>query len=205
MLLKLGKIRPSVLFFCIAILSIIRIQKKNRLTSVDKAELLSKKNTKIILYDCFDIYKILNELNEFLKFDLVNITNQNSLTSYIKNIDLYLIIQKRKELDDKNLIVLEQLPIKIEKLVEKINLGILKNNFNSKSNIKIDKYSLNINSREIYCENKKVKLTEQEVKILMYLVKFKVPVKVDNLEKDIWGYNENLETHILYMPYSSYK
>ena len=35
---------PSVLFFCIAILSIIRIQKKNRLTSVDKAELLSKKN-----------------------------------------------------------------------------------------------------------------------------------------------------------------
>ncbi len=152
-------------------------------------------NTKIILYDCFDIYKILNELNEFLKFDLVNITNQNSLTSYIKNIDLYLIIQKRKELDDKNLIVLEQLPIKIEKLVEKINLGILKNNFNSKSNIKIDKYLLNINSREIYYENKKVKLTEQEVKILMYLVKFKVPVKVDNLEKDIWGYNENLETH----------
>ena len=30
---------------------------------------------------------------------------------------------------------------------------------------------------------------------MVYLIKFEVPRKVEKLQKDIWGYNENLETH----------
>ena len=85
--------------------------------------------------------------------------------------------------------------MKISNLIEKINLAILKANFSVKSNIVIRKYFLDLNSREISYKKKKTKLTEQEVKILIYLEKLNNTVKVDKLQKDIWGYGEDLETH----------
>ena len=92
-------------------------------------------------------------------------------------------------------IILNNLPSKLDKIIEKINLAILKKNFASKSNIKIGEYSLDFNSREIFLQKKKLKLTEQEIKIIIYLEKINEPVKVDKLQKDIWGYSEDLETH----------
>jgi hypothetical protein len=151
--------------------------------------------TKIILYDCLDIYKILNEINNFLKLELVNIDKETELNSYIKNLNKYLIIIKRKKTHFTNQIVLDNLPMKLDKLIEKINLNILKENFNLKSNINIGKYLLNTNSREIFYEDKKTKLTEQEIKILTYLSKINIPVNVEKLQKDIWGYGKDLETH----------
>ena len=151
--------------------------------------------SKIILYDCLDIYKILNEINDFLKLDLININNETELNSYIKNLNKFLIIAKRKKKNHLNQIVLNDLTIKIDKLVEKINLNILKENFNFKSNIKIGKYLLNTNSREIFFEEKKMKLTEQEIKILIYLEQSDVSINVEKLQKDIWGYSKDLETH----------
>ena len=51
------------------------------------------------------------------------------------------------------------------------------------------------NSRKIIYKNTIANLTEQEVKVLLYLKKFNDPVKVEDLQKDIWGYNKDLETH----------
>ena len=152
-------------------------------------------NTKIILYDCLDIYKILKEINNILKLDLINIENKDELDSCTRNLDTYLIITKQKKLVNKNQLLLNNLPIKLEKLIEKINLNFLKNSFKEKSNIEIKKYALNINSREISYRDKIIKLTEQEVNILLYLVKHKTPITVDRLQKDIWDYANNLETH----------
>ena len=152
-------------------------------------------NTKIILYDCLDIYKILNELGNTIKFDTVYISNEEELNLYVKNLENYLIIHKHAKFKNKNQIFLDNLPITLDKLIEKINLFILKNIFVEKSNKKIGIYSLNINSREISYEKKKLKLTEQEVKILIYLEKFKNPIKIEQLQKDIWGYSKELETH----------
>ena len=152
-------------------------------------------NTKIILYDCLDIYKILEELNDILKLNLVNFENKRDLTKYIEINKNYLVIKTGKDQDYKNQIILDDLPLKIEKVIEKINLAILKNNFSLKSNIKIGRYILNLNSREISFKKKVLKLTEQEVKILTYLDKFKEPTKVEKLQKEIWGYKEDLETH----------
>ena len=92
-------------------------------------------------------------------------------------------------------IILNNLPSKLDKIIEKINLAILKKNFASKSNIKIGEYFLDFNSREIFLQKKKLKLTEQEIKIIIYLEKINEPVKVNKLQKDIWGYSEDLETH----------
>ena len=152
-------------------------------------------NTKIILYDCVDIYRILEEINDILKFSLISIDNKTKFESYIKNLDTYLVITKLKKFDNKNKLQLDDLPIKLEKLVEKINLGILKNNFKEKSKISIKKYLLNTNSREIFYRDKSIRLTEQEVKILLYLIKYKTPISIGRLQKDIWDYEEGLETH----------
>ena len=104
-------------------------------------------------------------------------------------------MQKNIEENQNDQIILNNLPSKLDKIIEKINLAILKKNFASKSNIKIGEYSLDFNSREIFLQKKKLKLTEQEIKIIIYLEKINEPVKVDKLQKDIWGYSEDLETH----------
>tara|TARA_X000000368_G_C23027732_1_gene711022 strand:+ start:996 stop:1604 length:609 start_codon:yes stop_codon:yes gene_type:complete len=152
-------------------------------------------NTKIILYDCPHIYKILKEINGSLKLDLVNIDNKKDLEDFTKNNENYLIMQINKEQNKKDQIILNDLPLKLDKIIEKINLAILKKNFATKSNIKIGEYILDFNSREISFQKKKLKLTEQEIKIIIYFEKIKRPVKVDELQKDIWGYGDNLETH----------
>ena len=152
-------------------------------------------NTKLIIYDCNDIYKILYELNDILKFDLIRIDKETDLKSYIKSLNIFLIISKKKVLNVKNELILDKFPIKINNLISKINIYFLKNNFNSKSNISIGKYSLDNNSRKIYFDNKEANLTEQEVKLLLYLNECKVPTKVEKLQKSIWGYSLELETH----------
>jgi len=152
-------------------------------------------NTKIILYDCPHIYKILKEINNSLKLDLINIDNKKDLENFTKNNENYLVMQINKEQNKKDEIILNDLPLKLDKIIEKINLAILKKNFASKSNIKIGEYILDFNSREISFKKKKLKLTEQEIKIIIYFEKIKRPVKVNKLQKDIWGYSDDLETH----------
>ena len=150
--------------------------------------------TKIILYDCLDIYKILNELSEILNIDLEYVDNKADLEKLIKKLNIFIIVS-RKNINLTNQIILTNFPIKLNELIKKINLDILKINYSQKSNIKIGKYLLNLNSREIFFEKNKLKLTEQEVKILTYLNDSKKSISVGQLQKNIWKYNSDLETH----------
>ena len=152
-------------------------------------------NTKIILYDCEYIYKILFELKDILNLDLINFEKKIKLDLFIKNSENFIVITKKNYLDIKNQIILSKLPLSIDKVIEKINLGILKYNFYSQSNLQMNEYSLDLNSREISYNNKVEKLTEQEIKILSYLRVAEAPIKVNKLQKDIWGFKEDLETH----------
>jgi len=152
-------------------------------------------NIKIILYECLDIYKILDELSESLKFTIELAANEKELESLIQNSEAYLIVSKRKQKNFDNQIILDDLPKKINKIIEIINLRILKENFSIKSNVQVGKYLLNLNSREIFLKNEKIKLTEQEVKILFYLKEAKTEMKVEKLQLDIWGYNPDMDTH----------
>jgi DNA-binding response OmpR family regulator len=52
-----------------------------------------------------------------------------------------------------------------------------------------------LNSREIISENKKLKLTEKEVDIIIHLSKNKEPVSVNELQKKVWSYQSDIETH----------
>lgn len=152
-------------------------------------------NKKIVLYDCNDIYKILDEIKQFLDLDIKYLNKKTELENLKQVKHDYIIISKKKIETTISLLVLENLPIKIKDLMEKISIKIIKKNYNLKSSLKIGKYLLNINSREIFDQNKKIKLTEQEVKILVYLSDTGSFVKINELQEKIWGYNIDLETH----------
>mgnify|MGYP006140513825 CR=1 FL=1 len=152
-------------------------------------------NNQIIIYKHSNFYKILNELNPFLKFDLVSIENDSDLKSYIERLNNYLIVSKFSLDGYEKVLTINNFPITINSFIQKINLGLLKSNFNLRSKITIQDYMLDYNSRKISYRDKSINLTEQEVKILLYLRKFKKPVNVKNLQKNIWGYNQELDTH----------
>ena len=53
----------------------------------------------------------------------------------------------------------------------------------------------NINSREMFSSSDKLKLTEKEISSIIYLLKAKKPVKIKELQSNVWGYQSQLETH----------
>ena len=153
-------------------------------------------NTKnLIIYKFISLYHILEELGLDLNFNISFVDNENSLNDKIKNLNNYLIISKKKILDIDNQFILENTPINIFKLMEKINIELLKLQFSSQSEVKIKKYIIDLNSREMLIKNIKLKLTEKEINTIIYLSKSKKPTSVEELQKNVWGYQSNLETH----------
>jgi len=56
-------------------------------------------------------------------------------------------------------------------------------------------FFLDINSRELKKGNSSLKLTERETDMILFLNNSKKPVNVETLEKEIWQYSSELETH----------
>ena len=66
---------------------------------------------------------------------------------------------------------LEKFPIKLNKFIEKLNIQFLRQQFNDQSKFKVNDYIIDLNSRYIFSENKKLKLTEKEINTILYLKK----------------------------------
>ena len=141
------------------------------------------------------MYHILEELDLDLNFKVIYIDNDNLLNDKIKNLNNYLIISNKKDINITNKIVLDNLPIKIFELVEKINIEFLKLQFNNQSQVKINNYIIDLNSREIFLNNIRLKLTEKEINTIIYLSKTIKPVSVNNLQENVWSYQSDIETH----------
>ena len=152
-------------------------------------------NTKLIFYDFTELYEIFYEFKEYLKFDLSNIKSKKDLEVEIEKFTNHLIISKNVLPNSNNQLIINLLPVSINKILGRINVEILKNNFSEKSKILIRNYRINLNSKEIIFENRLLKLTEKEIKIIIYLHKNSKAVTINELQKKIWGYNVKLETH----------
>ena len=50
-------------------------------------------------------------------------------------------------------------------------------------------------SRTISKKDKELKLTQREIEVILFLRKNKQPINVNTLQKEVWGYSEDLETH----------
>ena len=83
----------------------------------------------------------------------------------------------------------------IEKLLELINIKLIKLKFDQQSKVTIKGYELNLNSKFFSKGNLKLKLTEKEIEIILYLNNKDIKHNVTDLQKNIWGYSADMETH----------
>jgi len=149
------------------------------------------------------LYEILDEIKENLSYKIIKFENEVEL---IKNPDLdiknCLLISKtshklllNNNITNKNLLNFNDLPLSLKKLLELINIKLIKLRFNHQSKITIKGYELNLNSKFFSKDNLNLKLTEKEVAIILYLNNKKIKHDVADLQKNIWGYATNMETH----------
>tara|TARA_B100001057_G_scaffold442436_1_gene477816 strand:+ start:30 stop:590 length:561 start_codon:yes stop_codon:yes gene_type:complete len=148
----------------------------------------------LVVYEYQILFEILNEIQDILNFKIIK-----SEKNDYKNIKFdpkinYLTISKKKAENINNNLVLDIIPIKLEKLLETININFLKNKFNNQSNIKIGKYNLDLNSRKIEFNNKFLDLTERETSLVIF-INDKMNATVKELQKNVWDYSTSLETH----------
>ena len=149
----------------------------------------------LIVHQFTSFFKIFKEIEKELNFNIVEAEDSNTLKNTISVLDNYIIISKKKYPNITSQLIIEKFPIKISKIIEKINIEFLKKKFNNQSQIKIKNYTININSRQIIFENKKLKLTEKEINTVVYISNSQQPVNPIELQKNVWGYQSDLETH----------
>ena len=149
----------------------------------------------LIIYNFNSLYHILEEIGLDLNFNIISVDNENSLNEQVSNLNNYLVISNKKHLDISNQFVLDKIPINIFKLVEKINIEFLKIQFSNQSEVVVNKYIIDLNSREMLINNKKLKLTEKEINTIIYLSKSNKPVSIDELQEKVWSYQSDMETH----------
>ena len=149
----------------------------------------------LVIFDFDELYKILLELRNNLNFDIINLALKDKKKIHDKFSSNDLFISKKRIPEIENQILIENFPIKIDKLVEKVNIKFLNQNYINQSKIRIGKYIFDFNSREMKFINQSFKLTEKECEMIIYLSKSKKPVSVSEMQSSVWGYQSQLETH----------
>jgi len=125
------------------------------------------------------LYEILDEIKENLSFTIIKIENEED---FKKKFDLnrldYLVISKtdhklllNDNINAKNFSDFIDLPLSFKKLIELINIKLIKLKFTQQSNITIKDYELNLNSKFFSKDNLKLRLTEKEIEIILIIFK----------------------------------
>ena len=149
------------------------------------------------------LYEILDEIKENLFFKIIKLEKENSIKNnsdldiknslIISKIDHKLLLNI--DITDKNHLNFNDFPISLNKLLELINIKLMKLKFNYQTKININGYELNLNSKFLSKNSLSLKLTEKETEIILYLHETKKNRDVANLKKNIWHYSEGMETH----------
>ncbi|MDA7565464.1 winged helix-turn-helix domain-containing protein [Candidatus Pelagibacter sp.] len=149
------------------------------------------------------LYEILDEIKENLSFKIIKFDEEKNFEKD-QNLDIknsviisktnHKLLHSNKDIN-KNFLEFKNLPITLNKLIEIINIKLIKLKFNYQSDIIIKDYKLNLNSKFFSKGNLNLKLTEKEIEIILYLNNIKTKSNVLNLQKEIWSYSENIETH----------
>ena len=148
----------------------------------------------LIIYEYQILYKILSEIKEYLNFEILDVDKNKLQELEFDKFENFLIVSSVKSIDLKNNFILENLPIKLDKLIQTININFLKTSFIKKSDVKIGRYKLDLNSRKIILNNLSLSLTEKEVEMIIF-IKSNSNVTIKELQNNVWGYSSDLETH----------
>ena len=160
-----------------------------------------KQNIFIINFN--SLYEILDEIKENFSPKIIKYENE---VDFIKDSNLNLInsliisrsnqkLLLNQNLSKKNFLEFDVFPLTIIKLKELINIQLIQIKFNQQSKINFKGYELNLNSKFFSKNNLSLKLTEKEIEIILYLNETKTKRAVSDLQKNIWGYSPDMETH----------
>ena len=153
-----------------------------------------------------ELDKIIIEIKDYFNYEVLYFNEKKDL---IKKIDedkkfiensIILVNQKdfsslKSKADEKQIHCITKFPIKISNLIDQLNARLIQQNYSAQSNININKYILDINSRILKKSSNELKLTEREIDTIIFIKNENKPVKVDILQKEVWKYGEDLETH----------
>ena len=157
----------------------------------------------VIIINYNSLYEIFDDLKENLPFKTIKFKNEDDFlkdNSLDKRKSLIILNKKTKllfnhGLHESNILYLNDLPLSFEKLLEKININLIKLRYGLQSKINIKDFQLDVNSKHLSKLGITLKLTEKEIEIILYLNKKKINCDIADLQKNIWGYSANIETH----------
>ncbi|MDC0856007.1 winged helix-turn-helix domain-containing protein [Candidatus Pelagibacter sp.] len=162
---------------------------------------------KIYIIDFNTMFNILDEIKNILPFQVINYINldiflKSPVLNQTKANDFLIITKKKNKnkflketIDIKSCLFFEDLPLELIKIIEKINVQLIKKKYDYQSKMTISKYIINLNSRTITKDSKQLKLTEKEIDIILFLNENKKPQSIEKLQNEVWGYSSDLETH----------
>ena len=153
-----------------------------------------------------ELDKIIVEIKDYFEYEINYFNKKKDLLKKIdedkKFLDNSIIIVNQKGFSsiknktyEKQVYCITKFPIKISNLKDQLNARLIRQKYSAQSSININKYVLDINSRILKKFDNELKLTEREIDTIIFLKNEKKPVKVDILQKKVWKYGEDLETH----------
>jgi hypothetical protein len=164
---------------------------------------MTKQNIHII--NLKTLFDILEEIKSELNFEIFHYEDTKKFLEFLQNnrVDNFLVLTKKinnqlksiASLDRKQIFVLSDSPISINKLIENLNIQLIKLKYNQQSQININDYNLNLNSRFFSKKTKQLKLTQKEIDIILFLSEKSSPQSVNILQSFVWKYEVGLETH----------
>ena len=154
----------------------------------------------LIIYSIPILSEILKELENDIEYSIIDVSNDEQLSK--EELSKSLILTDGKHNKFVNAIKLD-FPIKISKLIEKINIQFIKLSTKEKSNISIGKFTIDLNARLLSLNSKNIFLTEKEINLLIFLSNSKGSISsnskgsisINKLQEQLWGYKNQVETH----------
>lgn len=146
----------------------------------------------LIIYSNPILYEILKELENEIEYNIEEISSDKQLDN--KELSHYLVLTNEKKNKFLNTIQLD-FPLKMSKLIEKVNVQFIKLKTKEKSSVSLGEYEIDLNSRLLNLNSNSISLTEKEINLIIFLNNSKFPVSINKLQEKVWGYKNETETH----------
>ncbi len=162
-------------------------------------------NQKLYIINLNNFFDVINELKEHLDIDIFKYDERKFFLDKFEKKEISLknsiIIVPEDEYNSflkyikEDSLIKFRPPINFFRFLENLNVRFIQKSFQDQSSIKIKNFVLDTNSRTLKKNNKNLKLTEREIDMILFLKNAENPVNIATLEKEIWRYSSELETH----------
>ena len=173
----------------------------------------NKNDFKLVIFAKNDFINSILELKEFFKFDISTAKNndfnlddilmihedvisENDVKNVISNSkNIKILVSKAEKQAQKGFYNFLKLPVTINEINKTILDLKSRYNFAKNSSLKIKDYFLDKNQKILGKEKKQISLTEKEIKLLELLLDSKKPTSKNFIQKKVWEYSEEADTH----------